>query len=490
MKLYRHRIIQVYILFILVVLPVIYHNSYIDIRDIKVTFFWKAFTIASILIVLSGLYDLIGEMKQEGLSVLKKIFSFDHSDLFLLGFGIVTLLSCLTSRYGILAFTGALTFKVGGYLLLALIFMYFVIAHSHEDYPHIAYIWALPVLFLELTAILNSLDIDPLHMTLPTMTLSDKMYFVSTIGHIDYLSEYFCLFIPFYIVHLIKADKRIEKIVYSIIVFLGYMAALVIRANGLMLGCLFGLFVILIYSLNHREVIKHYLYQLYLLVIASLFMDLINHLFIIPYKQMPLDTLPALFVNKGYIVLAVVTTLCLFIMHKLDEEQISKVCEILKKILITLFIIGMITWFGFAIYCTLNSVQLAIFNNRINIWRGCIESFKHMSIREKLIGVGPNCVSDMLNKYAVYQGVSRTTAHNEILEYFLSTGLLGGFCYLAFWILIIKGIIHKASNKNVMAYLAGFSAYIGISLVVGPSFLNTVTLFTFLAIAKASLNEV
>ncbi len=490
MKLYRHRIIQVYILFVLMFLPVIYHNSYIDIRDIKVTFFWKGFIIAGILIVLSGLYDLIEDMKQKGISVLKKIFSFDYSDLFLLGFGLVTLLSCLTSRYGILAFTGALTFKVGGYLLLALIFMYFIIANSHEDYPHIATIWALPVIFLELTAILNSLDLDPLHMTLPTMTLSDKMYFVSTIGHIDYLSEYFCLFIPFYIVHVINTDKKMEKIVYSIIVFLGYMSALVIRANGLMLGCLFGLFVILIYALNHKEILNKYLYQLYFLVIASIIMDLINHAFIIPYKQMPLDTLPALFVNKGYIVLGIVISLCLFIIHKLNDDQLDHVCGILKKILIVLFVAGMITWFGFAVYCTLNSVQLAIFNNRINIWRGCIESFKHMSLREKLIGVGPNCVSDMLNKYAVYQGVSRTTAHNEILEYFLSTGLLGGFCYLAFWILIIKEMIQKAVNKNVMAYLAGFSAYIGISLVVGPSFLNTVTLFTFLALAKASLNEV
>lgn len=40
--------------------------------------------------------------------------------------------------------------------------MYFVIAHGREDYPYEAYIWALPVLFLEITAILNSLGIDPL----------------------------------------------------------------------------------------------------------------------------------------------------------------------------------------------------------------------------------------------------------------------------------------------------------------------------------------
>lgn len=133
-------------------------------------------------------------------------------------------------------------------------------------------------------------------------------------------------------------------------------------------------------------------------------MDIVNHLFIIPYKQMPLDTLPALFVNKGYMILGALITLCLLFIHKINENQLEKVCGILKKIMVILFILGMIIWFSFAVYCTLHSLQLSIFNNCINIWRGCIKSFQHMSLREKLVSVGPNCVSDMLNRYAVYQG--------------------------------------------------------------------------------------
>lgn len=485
MKTYRARIIQIYLLFIFIVLPLIYHNSYIDIRDIKVLYFWRVFIITGILMVLTALVDLFEKMKTEGKEAIKSLFTFDLTDVFLIGFGVVVLISCMRSRYGQHAFTGDLTFKVGGYLLLALIFMYLFLSHS-EFSLRLSYVWAIPVIIMELLAILNSLDLDPLHMTLSSMTLSDKMYFVSTIGHIDYLSEYFCLFIPFYIVQLLFAKKSYEKIVYSMIVFLGYLSCLVIRANGLMLGCLFGLFVIGVYCLSHKDYMKGYLLQYILLIIACILMDLINHLFIIPAKQMPIETLPSLFVNKGYFVIAAIVIIGLVILNKMEEDLLIKVFKIIQKALIILFIIGLVAWFSFAIYCTLHSIQFAIFNNRINIWRGCIESFKHMSLREKLVGVGPNCVSDMLNRYTVYQGVSRTTAHNELLEYFLSTGLLGGACYFMFWIMMIKSLLTHLSHPKCLAYLSGLVAYIGISLVVGPSFLNTVTLFTFLTLSKIS----
>ncbi|WP_162300205.1 O-antigen ligase family protein [Intestinibaculum porci] len=410
-------------------------------------------------------------------------------DYALLGFGVVVLISSLTSRFGMHAFTGDLTFKVGGFLLLAVIFMYFMISKIEAPLP-IHYIWAAPVLFLEITAILNSLTIDPLHMALPQMTLSDRVYFISTIGHIDYLSEYFCLFIPFFVAMLIRSDKKKDQILYGIIVFLGYLSSLLVRANGMILGCVFGLFVIGIYCLSHSKYMKVYLLQYFLFVFAALITDLINHLYIIPYKQLELDALSSHLSNKLYLVIAVILGILLVIEHKASDDTLKKVYKVMQKVILTLFVIALCGWLIFSIYCVVNNLQLPIFNNRINIWRGSFISFQHMSIREKFFGVGPNCVSAMLDKYAVYQGVSRTTAHNELLEYFLSTGILGFVTYLSFWVLLIRSLIKNSYKPYALAYLAGLVGYAGISLVVGPSFLNTVTLFTLLALAsKEALSE-
>ena len=485
MKTIKKYVIQCYIIFTLVILPVIYHNSYIDIRNFKVAVFWRVFAIVGIILGVCIVYDLMTLIRDEGIEGLKETFKtqIKPMDYALFGFGVVVLISSLTSRFGMHAFTGDLTFKVGGFLLLAVIFMYFVISKNEAPLP-IHYIWAAPVLFLEITAILNSLTIDPLHMALPQMTLSDRVYFISTIGHIDYLSEFFCLFIPFFVALLIRSEKKTDQILFGVIVFLGYLSSLLVRANGMILGCVFGLFVIGIYCLAHSKYMKTYLLQYFLFVLAALLTDVINHLYIIPYKQLELDALSSHLSNKLYLVIAVVLGILLVIEHKASEETLKKVYKVIQKVVLTLFVIALGGWFVFSIYCVVNNLQLPIFNNRINIWRGSFVSFQHMSIREKFLGVGPNCVSAMLDKYAVYQGVSRTTAHNELLEYFLSTGILGFITYLSFWVLLIRALIKNIYKPYALAYLAGLVGYAGISLVVGPSFLNTVTLFTLLALAS------
>ena len=257
MKTIKKYVIQCYIIFTLVILPVIYHNSYIDIRNFKVAVFWRVFAIVGIILGVCIVYDLMTMLRDEGLDGLKNTFkdNMKPMDYALFGFGVVVLISSLTSRFGMHAFTGDLTFKVGGFLLLAVIFMYFVISKNEAPLP-IHYIWAAPVLFLEITAILNSLTIDPLHMALPQMTLSDRVYFISTIGHIDYLSEFFCLFIPFFVAMLIRSEKKTDQILFGVIVFLGYLSSLLVRANGMILGCVFGLFVIGVYCLSHGKYMK------------------------------------------------------------------------------------------------------------------------------------------------------------------------------------------------------------------------------------------
>ena len=217
MRKIRNTIIQLYVLFVMMILPVLVHDSYRDIRNFKVQVFWMVFKVALPVLAVLLVVDLIMHIRDDGLSetlskIKEKITPLDFS---VLAFFFIVLCSCLTSRYGKHAFTGDLTFKVGGYLLMALAVMFVITSQCLDSDMKISYFWAPIVLFLEATAILNSLDIDPLHMQIPGMTLSQHVYFISTIGHIDYLSEYFCLFIPFYATLLIKADKKQDQILFG-----------------------------------------------------------------------------------------------------------------------------------------------------------------------------------------------------------------------------------------------------------------------------------
>lgn len=486
MRKVRNSIIQFYVLFVMMILPVLVHDSYRDIRDFKVKVFWIVFKIILPILAVLFIVELIKHIRNEGFKeVLIKIKEkITPLDLSVLAFFFIVLCSCLTSRYGKHAFTGDLTFKVGGYLLMAMCVMYVITTKCLKNDMKIHYFWAPIVIFLEATAILNSLDIDVLHMQLPGMTLSQKVYFISTIGHIDYLSEYFCLFIPFYATLLMKSEKKVDQILFSLITFLGYVISLLIRANGMILGNIVGFFILGLYCLRKKDAIMRYLQQYYLLAIAGLVTDVINRFYIIPAKELELDFASLFFTShKLYIALAVIVLILTLLLKKVtNEDKLLNIFAKLKTVLLGLFIVGGVGMFCFAVFCVITNKQYAVFNNRINIWRGCMESFKHMSIREKLIGVGPNCVSDMLDHYAVYQGVSRTTAHNELLEYFISTGILGAISYASIFIFTLKALL----KNGEFAYVAGLAGYIGISIVVGPSFLNTVTLWTYLALAMLS----
>ena len=72
MKTIKKYVIQCYIIFTLVILPVIYHNSYIDIRNFKVAVFWRVFAIVGIILGVCIVYDLMTMLRDEGLDGLNQ----------------------------------------------------------------------------------------------------------------------------------------------------------------------------------------------------------------------------------------------------------------------------------------------------------------------------------------------------------------------------------------------------------------------------------
>lgn len=472
----------------MLIMPILVHNSYFDIRDFKVQVFWYAFAIYSVSIVYTLIRDFIAEIRNSGLPAFFSRFkaTFTKIDISVICFAVVVLLSCLTSRYGIHAFTGDLTFKVGGYLLLALCIMFLFVSRCLDQNFKIYYYWVPVVIFLEITAILHCVDIDLIHMYTPDLPYEDRFIFVTTIGNIDYVSEYFCIFLPFYVTLFVKSKKKMSEVLFGIISFFGYLSMLLIRANGMFLGCTLGLLILGVYALNDLNMLKKYILQFYLLAICGWITDLLNSYYIIPHRLMVLDTISSSFIEKKiYFVLAIVTTVIFFILYKQKlTEKLTNVLMIIKKVWLGFIFIGAIGAIIFVAYCLIANKNYAIFDNRIVIWRGVVESYKHMSIREKLIGVGPSGVSDMLDKYCINQHFIRTTAHNEILEYLIATGLLGLISYISMWVLTIRALLKNKCSE--FAFIPALFSYIGISCVIGPSFLNTVTIFTFLAISAAN----
>ena len=111
---------------------------------------------------------------------------------------------------------------------------------------------------------------------------------------------------------------------------------------------------------------------------------------------------------------------------------------IIKKLPI-LFAVAMILYF---IAVVIVSGHYDWGNGRGYIWRISLDLFNSLSIKEKLIGVGPNRFMYALNDYLAihpeeavtynerFNELALTSAHSEVLDYLINIGIVGLIAYL------------------------------------------------------------
>ena len=93
------------------------------------------------------------------------------------------------------------------------------------------------------------------------------------------------------------------------------------------------------------------------------------------------------------------------------------------------------------------------------IWRVVVEEFKDLSIIKKIFGIGPDVLYPLVyEKYGndMYKVTNAyyDNAHNEILQYLITTGIAGVVTYISFLVVKVKKFIslkgQSEYNKIIM----------------------------------------
>ena len=98
-------------------------------------------------------------------------------------------------------------------------------------------------------------------------------------------------------------------------------------------------------------------------------------------------------------------------------------------------------------------------NGRGYIWKLVIDVFKSQSIWHKLIGIGPDCLEyaiyDYLGSRTNYFGeIAITSAHNEVLNYLVTVGIIGCVIYVAIIAYSIITYIRLEDNNKYFFVIA------------------------------------
>lgn len=145
---------KLYIYFMVLIYPLIFHNFYFDIVTVK----YIAFLVATGLLIICDLL-LEGE-NEEKLSIISYLKRLSITDWLVTAFVIINIISTLISENPIYAINGADGRNVGLITMLLLGSIYFIISRTYEHDERFVVLVTVGSLIVGILGIINSFNID------------------------------------------------------------------------------------------------------------------------------------------------------------------------------------------------------------------------------------------------------------------------------------------------------------------------------------------
>ena len=320
--------------------------------------------------------------------------------------------------------------------------------------------------------------------------------FISTIGNVGFWASYLSMLIPFFMLLPVVVQSRWKSFFIYLYLLAAYFSLFITLTNTTYLGVGVASLFIIWYSLAKVERLPNLAINGILFSVAGAVAEFLwKHP---SYLLRPIDTDDVSWVllqHRLYVlpgIVGVLLILYLLILRRLPERIQQKldyfVEQIMTKIWIELIIIGVVG----VVYYLIYNYNLRIFNYRGSIWYFAYHGFLDGDLWQKLFGVGPGLL-DLVTQaqiakadFYVEWNYIYCTAHNDLLEYLVTTGVIGAVCRLVMYVLpfimYAKGREKQPEKAAVLAALVGF---IGQGLLTGPYILTYVFYTIFLGVLAA-----
>ncbi len=398
-------------------------------------------------------------------------------DCILACFAVTILFSALFSRNTAEAFWGNAGWSVGAATMLCLVAAYFILSRHYAGTANAWFFVLAANTVIFLLAIFHSMGLDILGLHANIVPRQFYLY-VSTVGNVNWLSGYLCLILPAFFVFFLMATDQMTVILYGCVLTLGMMNVLLCLSESIFAGIWICAFFALPFILRDSKRIRRLGILLFSFGICTL---LVAYLPLFAEKQRRARGLFSILLDwKAAFLFCIAGCLCFFVLPALWDKIGKKAVE---KIIISTEILMAVSSVV-AICILIRSYDNSWGNNRGQIWNTSIEIFRNFSLKEKLIGVGP----EMLRFY--YDGMTShsllvLTSHNEWLQWLLTTGIWGGILWAALFLwLIISYFRSHCREHGKIAFFLPLMAYLGQAMLNSPNAMNISLLCLFLALYR------
>lgn len=423
----KNVLINCYLVLLFALFPLYVTSQYENIRHDK----FYIFIALSAVLVIAEIPMIVYSAFTDNKSWYKKLSVTDYSFVVLIIVFTVSLFCSDNVSDGFIGESG----RFCGYLTFIIFFLvYLIITRNYIYKEYVFVVFAAAVIFVFLLGILNSFGIDPLGMYEGYSDEVRKDY-VSTIGNKNFMSAFCCVTVPAFFV-LFLHNKSSLRLLYLLTAVIGLFA--MIRCDS-MSGYLGFVPVFAVLSLFYTRNKYRKLFWILVAVYSAV----------------------------------VVTFLALFIYFTFIDTVTP--------------LGGFMRFFRF---------DDKWGTHRGYMWNKSFEIFKRYNIKNILFGCGPDGYYRVFEPYfgelyTRFGDSVNNAAHNELLNYLITTGVLGLAAYLT---LVISALVRafKAASKNTLAlaFAAPVLCYLFQSIVNVSTIIVLPFLFIFIALAEnISKNE-
>lgn len=485
----------IYLFLILCIFPLAFHNYYFDITKTRSDFFLRVSIAYIIIIAILYIFESYISFlnKQESIfHISKKNNPWLYPELWMALFMMSNFFSYLITLTddGLMtaeaAFGGYDGRRMGLFMYLIVGLMFFFLSRHTDIKPFIYILFGVVTLFSYIVSIVQHIDPDTKRLSkigfkpkgiwesflFYVFKLKDginkKQYniFISTFGNINIFACFIVISLAVFLCMFIFSDKIFCRIFSGIVIVVGGNVMMIANSDSAYIGV--GAVMLLMFVLAFKDDMMLRFFQTFILLgIGNLGIVLIN-------KYMS-EVLKKKYDKRGgfaehldrldYAVIILASMVVLYvIVYLLNRKLGDKIARINKNRAILIFM-SLLLVAGIALVYIGHKKHIGVFtfNYRWGTFRGYIwtksaELFKNAPVINKLFGYGNESLKALMNTYYHDEMVAVTkkiydNAHNELLQYLVTTGLCGMISYLG---LFISGFyyIFKNSKKDVMAYIS------------------------------------
>lgn len=513
-------IMLVYVFFMLVIYPLLYHDKYFDMGAAKYAIFkWGSIIGLSLMTIMWGIWCFSFKDKLKPVEVIKTA---SVTDYFAIGFLFISVLSYIFAPNKQMALWG-----YDGWFMGVMSQLFFVLAYiyvsrfwGYSKSTIICMVGAATICYQ--IGILQRFGFNPMGLY-DGVGEADIEKFLSTLGQTSWYSSYAILIVPFGMYFYWTAQKTWVRVLSGIFVAMGFGMLCTTNSDSAYVAMVLILMVFFKYALEDNEKMKRFLEMS---MIGLFSMRVIGWMYaLFPERQRTYITgeekISKFVCNSTamlilLIVLMVVYALFWVITQKPKDKDktafdISRYGKWIWRVTVVAAVLVIAGVFAAVVLVTtekvpaalqaLNNVDFFHFdmawgNHRGFNWRASWAAFTHANLKDLLIGVGPDCFAEAMNKYYAqevaeyWHGLQLACAHNEWLNMLVTEGFLGLTAYLGIFISsIVRASKHVKDEPVLIALMAGILAYIGHNVFCYQQCICTPVVFIFIGIVEVILRS-